>query len=297
MDFEKLKMFCKVVEEGSFQKAAESEFVSQRAVSQMMKKLEDELGLKLFDREKNKIFVTPVGRDFYIYVRNMLQKFSVNVSALRYESTTKQRLICGYFSPFDGALLREKLYGFLDKKVQLSIVHESIDHLLSDIVNGLVDLATVLDYGDPGMVVTEPDLASADVYENEMIMGVSDLNPLSKLEEFPLTEIGKLPVLYYMPEENSHYLRQAFLSTLPEECQASCAHISNIEQMQMLVSLNKAVAFYPKGLFEYVLTDREHISYLPLSGMQERSRYKIKVIYNRHSDKLSLIKKLLACFE
>ena len=42
MDFEKLKMFCKVVEEGSFQKAAESEFVSQRAVSQMMKKLEDE---------------------------------------------------------------------------------------------------------------------------------------------------------------------------------------------------------------------------------------------------------------
>lgn len=48
-----------------------------------------------------------------------------------------------------------------------------------------------------------------------------------------------------------------------------CAHISNIEQMQMLVSLNKAVAFYPKGLFEYVLTDREHISYLPLAGMQE----------------------------
>lgn len=102
MDFEKLKMFCKVVQEGSFQKAAESEFVSQRAVSQMMKKL----GLKLFDREKNKIFVTPVGRDFYIYVRNMLQKFSVNVNALRYESTTKQRLICGFFSPFDEALLR-----------------------------------------------------------------------------------------------------------------------------------------------------------------------------------------------
>ncbi|WP_260265073.1 LysR family transcriptional regulator [Lactobacillus delbrueckii] len=227
MDFEKLKMFCKVVEAGSFQKAAESEFVSQRAVSQMMKKLENELGLKLFDREKNKIFVTPVGRDFYIYVRNMLQKFSVNVNALRYESTTKQRLICGFFSPFDGALLREKLHDFLDEKVQLSIVHESIDHLLNDIANGLVDLATVLDYGDPGLVITEPDLASADVYENEMIMGVSDLNPLSKLEEFPLTEIGNLPVLYYMPEENSHYLRQAFLSTLPEECQASCAHISN----------------------------------------------------------------------
>lgn len=65
----------------------------------------------------------------------------------------------------------------------------------------------------------------------------------------------------------------------------------------MLVSLNKAVAFYPKGLFEYVLTDREHISYLPLAGMQKRSWYKIKIIYNRHSNKFSLIKKLLACFE
>ncbi|GHW00476.1 hypothetical protein lacNasYZ03_01630 [Lactobacillus nasalidis] len=87
MDFDKLRTFCRVVEAGSFQKAAESEYVSQRAVSQMMKKLEEELGLKLFDRDKNKIFVTPVGRDFYIYVRNMLQKFNVNVNALRYEAS------------------------------------------------------------------------------------------------------------------------------------------------------------------------------------------------------------------
>ncbi|MFR0614628.1 LysR family transcriptional regulator [Lactobacillus porci] len=294
MDFEKLKMYCKVVEAGSFQKAAESRYVSQRAVSQMMKKLEDELGLKLFERDKNKIFVTPVGRNFYLYVRNMLQKFNVNVNALRYEAASQQRLICGYFSPFDGALLREKLYHLINDEIQLTVVHESIDHLLSDLANGLVDLATVLDYGKPGLVIDDPDLVSTDVYENEMIMGVSDLNPLSKSAEFPLTEVGDLPVLYYMPEENSHYLRQAFLSTLPEEVKASCAHISNIEQMQMLVSLNKAVAFYPKGLFEYVLTDREHISYLPLSGMQERGRYRIKLIYNRHSDKLSLIKKLLA---
>lgn len=296
MDFEKLKMFCKVVEAGSFQKAAESEYVSQRAVSQMMKKLEDELGLKLFERDKNKIVVTSIGRDFYLYVRNMLQKFTVNVNALRYEARAKQRLICGYFSPFDGALLREKLYHFINDEIQLTVVHESIDHLLSDLANGLVDLATVLDYGQPGLVIDNPDLVSVDVYENEMIMGVSDLNPLSRLNEFPVAEIGGLPVLYYMPEENSHYLRQAFLSTLPEEIKASCAHISNIEQMQMLVSLNKAVAFYPKGLLEYVLTDKEHISYLPLAGESEQSKYRIKVIYNRRSEKHSLINNFLACF-
>lgn len=42
---------------------------------------------------------------------------------------------------------------------------------------------------------------------------------------------------------------------------------------------------------------KEHISNLPLAGMQEGSLYKIKIIYNQHSDKLSLIKKLLDCFE
>ncbi|GHW00477.1 hypothetical protein lacNasYZ03_01640 [Lactobacillus nasalidis] len=193
-------------------------------------------------------------------------------------------------------MLREKLYQFLNEQVRLSLVHESIDHLLADISNGLVDMATVLDYGQPGLVIEDEDLASVDVYTNEMIMGVSDLNPLSRLEEFPLTAIGNRPVLYYMPEENSHYLRQAFLSTLPDESKASCAHISSIEQMQMLVSLDKAVAFYPKGLFEYVLTDKEHISYLPLAGLGERNKYRIKVIYNRHSDKLPLVKKLLSCF-
>ena len=58
MNFTQLNTFITVVETGSFQKAAATQYISQRAVSQSIAKLENELGFKLFERGKNKISIT-----------------------------------------------------------------------------------------------------------------------------------------------------------------------------------------------------------------------------------------------
>lgn len=44
MNLDQLKVFLTVSELGSFQKVAQANYVSQRAISQQMKRLEDELG-------------------------------------------------------------------------------------------------------------------------------------------------------------------------------------------------------------------------------------------------------------
>lgn len=61
MNLDQLKVFLTVSELGSFQKAAQANYVSQRAISQQMKRLEDELGVKLFIRGKNRIQLTSAG--------------------------------------------------------------------------------------------------------------------------------------------------------------------------------------------------------------------------------------------
>ena len=50
MDLRQLEIFVKVAELGSFSKAAESLFLTQPTVSEHIRSLEDELGVRLLDR-------------------------------------------------------------------------------------------------------------------------------------------------------------------------------------------------------------------------------------------------------
>ncbi len=54
-----------VVDNGSFYLAAEQCHVSQSAISQQIKKLEDELGVKLLERHNRTFSLTPAGEHFY----------------------------------------------------------------------------------------------------------------------------------------------------------------------------------------------------------------------------------------
>lgn len=56
--FKQMQYFIAVVEAGSFTKAAQEQFVSQSAISQQIKTLEDELNVKLLRRNKKSFTLT-----------------------------------------------------------------------------------------------------------------------------------------------------------------------------------------------------------------------------------------------
>lgn len=62
MDLRKLKYFVILSEEMNFRKAAERLFITQPTLSQQIKQLEIEVGLNLFNREKNQITLTAEGK-------------------------------------------------------------------------------------------------------------------------------------------------------------------------------------------------------------------------------------------
>jgi LysR family hydrogen peroxide-inducible transcriptional activator len=73
MELQQLRYFCAIADTGSFTRAAEQTHVSQPSLSQQIRKLEDELGARLFDRLGRTVQLTELGRSFLPRARAILR--------------------------------------------------------------------------------------------------------------------------------------------------------------------------------------------------------------------------------
>ncbi|MGH9855829.1 MAG: LysR family transcriptional regulator, partial [Blastocatellia bacterium] len=87
MHIETLKTFCDLIETGSFSKAAALNLVSQSAVSQQVKALEQRFDQQLIERGQRKgVTPTEAGKIFYAECREILERFHALEERLRIKS-------------------------------------------------------------------------------------------------------------------------------------------------------------------------------------------------------------------
>src|SRR5262249_23224897 len=83
-----LKAFEAAARHESFTRAAEELCVTQGAVSQQVKALEAGLGIKLFNRERQRLIITEAGRDYLVVVRDALDRIAVGTERLVQRQTS-----------------------------------------------------------------------------------------------------------------------------------------------------------------------------------------------------------------
>ncbi len=64
MTIQQCKYILEIVKQGSFNEAAKSMFVAQTSISSAVKSLEEELGIKIFERSNKGVFLTDEGAEF-----------------------------------------------------------------------------------------------------------------------------------------------------------------------------------------------------------------------------------------
>jgi DNA-binding transcriptional LysR family regulator len=78
-----VQAFVAVADFGGFQKAAETLYVTQTAVTQRLRNLEDFLGVMLIERTTRSIALTSIGKDFLPQARRLLQELSSTLNEIR----------------------------------------------------------------------------------------------------------------------------------------------------------------------------------------------------------------------
>ena len=77
-----LKAFEAAARHESFTRAAEELCVTQGAVSHQVKALEAELGIKLFNRERQRLIITDAGREYLTVLRDSFDRIAVGTERL-----------------------------------------------------------------------------------------------------------------------------------------------------------------------------------------------------------------------
>lgn len=197
-----------VVENGNFYLAAEQCNVSQSAISQQIKKLEEELDVRLLERHNRTFSLTPAGEYFYqksLVISGDLKHLVRETRKIAAKDRATLRI--GYYKGYQGNELSEAVALFSEKypTVDVQITVGSHEELYLGMENDTIDLA-----------LNDQRRAFSDTYNNEILaeselyIEISSKNPLCRLAKLEIESLKNLPCILVMNrfgqrEEQNYY--------------------------------------------------------------------------------------------
>ncbi|KAA2235442.1 LysR family transcriptional regulator [Salinarimonas soli] len=147
IDFLGLHAFVAIAERGSFQQAAAHLNLSQTALSHRMRKLEDDLGVRLLARTTREVALTPAGLDLLPKVKAMIDDLSASLDALRLQGRARQeRLAIGCLPTIAAGRLPAALERFrrAHPDVNLRVYDNSATEIAEHVASGIIEFGVTL---------------------------------------------------------------------------------------------------------------------------------------------------------
>lgn len=139
-----LKYFYSLVHYGSFTEAAEEMYISQPALSQHIKALEKEVGVKLISRAGRKLELTAAGKYFYYHSKTIFTDYEkMCEETKRIAERGTENLTIGYLRSCDGLEVHHTVSAFNKRHPDITIdTIETTSNRLSELLNlGKIDIA------------------------------------------------------------------------------------------------------------------------------------------------------------
>jgi len=169
-DLRQLRAFCAIVEQGNFSRAASEIRLTQPTLSTHIRNLEESLGVRLFDRTGRASEVTPAGRVFHEYARQILalsESASQAVNSFMGEVAGEASLLA---STVPGEYLLPRWLGSYCgrfPKVRVTLAVSDSGGVVEGVLAGEAHLGVV------GSPVDHPSLLCRPLVQDEVVLVVS----------------------------------------------------------------------------------------------------------------------------
>ncbi len=184
-----LRYFLAVVETGSFTKAAKRVFVTQPTLSAGIKKLEADLGSKLFDRTSKRVFLTESGTRFVPHAKSIL--YQLNLAEADIKSTGHSQVLrLGILMTVPASVVSNILTAFMREATSLVIelfegTEQEIQNRLDE---GKIDIALTI-------VRATLKQDKIPLYKEGYSIALADHHPLAKMDIIHPAEFAGEPTI------------------------------------------------------------------------------------------------------
>jgi DNA-binding transcriptional LysR family regulator len=246
MHIETLKVFCDIVESGSVSYAASQNFVTQSAVSQQVRSLEDKYECRLLERARSGVKPTAAGQILYNSSKEIVRRFVELENRLReIGSVVAGAIRVGTVYSVGLHELPPYLTEFLRAHSQVNVHLEYLrsNKIYEDLIEGKIDLGVVAYSSKRSQIVTIP------FRHDELVLVVPPEDPLAKLGKVSVTQlIGQRFVGY----ERDIATRKASDRILREYGVKPhyTMEFDNIETIKRAVEIGQGIAIVPRSTVE-----------------------------------------------
>lgn len=274
LDLFQLETFLTVAREHSFSRAAQKLFRTQPAVSQTIRRLEEELGEPLFDRSSRDGALTEAGLVLHDYAEKLLNTRSEAVAAI----DSLRHMQRGKLSVAANEMTCIYLLELLNEFRRLHpMVHVCVQRTLARRVP-----AEVLNRNAEMGVVTykpqDPELKSTTVYRDELAFVVPPHHPLARSKQATIRQLGaEMFVAHNVPSPYREKVLETFSRrNVPLNMDVE---LPSIEAIKKFVAAGNGVALLPL-ITVYEEVKRGDLVHVPVPEL--RFERKLRLVYRKN---------------
>lgn len=245
MNLQQLRYAVALAEAQSFTKAAESAFVVQSALSQQIRKLEDELGLPLFERTTRSVSLTPAGEVLMPLIHQVLAGIDrITVDAQALSGTIGGRLTVGMMEvPSESLDVAALMATFHARYPEVSVTLRSggSDLLIDAIRDRKLDVAIV----GSNVAGARGRLTHTELFSEPLIAVLPAMHPLAAKASLDLAELAELPFIDFPPGYGLRHETDRGFTGVPRRV---AFEVTRVDEVIQFVRKDLGVALLPESV-------------------------------------------------
>src|SRR5579863_4387018 len=188
-----VQAFVAIADRGSFQNAADELHVTQTAITQRLRKLEDFLGVTLIERTTRSIALTRIGREFLPQARRLLEELSYALMEIRETGKAERGDVSIACVPTVGVqylprIMQEYSARYPHNRIKI------LDHASSAVADAV--LHREAEFGINIAGAHHPELSAIPLIEDQYVLICDDEHPLAKRRRVSWRQLQPYPLIF-----------------------------------------------------------------------------------------------------